>query len=249
MRIAAYQCQALNGDIEANLTRLEVVAKSASVFGADLLVLPEMYLTGYALGDRVAEFAFGADAPALDQVARIARRYGIALSLGYPEKREGKIWNSAALWDKSGQIAGQYCKTHLFGSEEKRLFATGESIQAFDWFGQKCGMLICYDVEFPEPVRSLASQGARLILAPTANMLPYNAVPHILIPARAMENGLSLVYVNYVGRERDLTYTGLSVIVGWDGEELARAGANGEALLMTDIPGWPGQASEQLKIE
>ena len=100
--------------------------------------------------------------------------------------------------------------------------------------GLKLGILICYDVEFPENVRLLALQGAELVAVPTANMAPYTFVCRSLVPARAYENHLFLAYANRCGHEGELEYLGQSCIVAPDGTDLARAGA-GEELILADV--------------
>ena len=101
---------------------------------------------------------------------------------------------------------------------------------AFDFDGARVGMLICYDVEFPEAVRRLAADGARTVLVPTANMAGFDVVQQVLVRARACENGCGVVYANYCGADDLFEYNGLSVICGPDGEVLAQAGAQGEQL-------------------
>lgn len=235
MRLAAYQCRALTGDIAANLHRLDRIARAASAAEADTLVVPELYLTGYCLGDRTSEFAMSPDAAALQEVSAIARRHAVALVVGYPELRAGAVYNTAALWDRSGALLSRYRKINLFGDEEKRLFRPGDATETTAIAGMSVGMLICYDVECPAAVRSLTDDGVQVILAPTANMLPYRAAAITAPRARALESGAALVYANYTGDEGPLTYTGLSVIVGADGEDRARAGEQGEALLIAEV--------------
>ena len=105
----------------------------------------------------------------------------------------------------------------------------------FEFEGQLCGLLICYDVEFPDHIRSLAQRGATLILAPTANPADYDHVPQILVPARAYENRVNLAYVNYCGDADGIHFGGLSLIAGPDGQPIAMAGRS-PALLIADIP-------------
>ncbi len=97
-------------------------------------------------------------------------------------------------------------------------------------------MLICYDVEFPEAVRSLAVDGARAVLVPTANMTGCEEVQEILVPARACENNCGVVYANYCGADDVFEYNGLSMICGPRGEVLAQADAKTEELLIADLP-------------
>ena len=126
---------------------------------------------------------------------------------------------------------------HLFGDVDRRLFVPNpERPAAFDFDGARSGVLICYDVEFPEAVRRLAVGGARTVLVPTANMAGYDDVQQILVPARACENGCGVVYANYCGADDLFEYNGLSEVCGPDGAVLARAGAQGEQLVIADLP-------------
>ena len=236
MRVAAYQCRALTADIQANLQRLAHVAHSAAAQGADVLVLPEMYLTGYAISDRLGELALLPDSEALCAVSEISRAAGLALVLGYPERRGEQVFNVATLWHRDGQVACRYAKRQLYGADERRLFVPGDTQTMCQVAGRKASLLICYDVEFPEPSREIARAGGEIIFAPTANMQPYTLAAEILPQARALENGLAVVYANYVGVEGDLSYTGQSVMVAPDGEVVARAGSQSECLLVADIP-------------
>ncbi len=126
---------------------------------------------------------------------------------------------------------------HLFGDVDRALFAPNpEPPAAFDFDDARVGVLICYDVEFPEPVRRLAVDGARTVLVPTANMAGYEVVQQVLVRARACENGCGLVYANYCGSDALFEYNGRSVICGPDGAVLAQAGPQGEELIIADLP-------------
>ncbi len=236
MRVAVYQCRALTGDIRANLNRLAATARGAAACGAEILVLPEMYLTGYALGARTAELAMRPGDAALAEVAALARGHRIALVLGYPGRDGDAVYNMATLWDAAGNPVADYAKIHLFGDEERRVFTPGEALRTAALGAVSAGLLICYDVEFPDPARRLAAAGCGLILAPTANMMPYTAAASVAVRARALENAVPVVYANYVGVEGALTYTGLSAIAGPDGNDIARAGSEAEVLLVAEVP-------------
>jgi len=236
LRVAALQCRAITADVDANLARLSRYAQHTAALGAEVLVVPEMYLTGYAIGDQLEALALVSGSATLGAVAEISRASGLALVVGYPERRGSQIFNVASLWRADGQLACTYAKKQLFGVAEQRRFQAGATHPVCEVAGCKASLLICYDVEFPEPSRAIARAGADVIFAPTANMQPYVLAADIQPRARALENGLAMVYVNYVGDEGGLTYTGLSVIVGADGEVLARAGSQSECLLLADIP-------------
>ncbi|MCW2723152.1 MAG: putative hydrolase [Frankiales bacterium] len=236
MRIALHQGPAQPADAEANLDVLAATARSAADGGARLLVFPEMFLTGYNIGpDAVRRLAEPADGPSAQQVARIAQETGIAVLYGYPELVGDAVYNAAQLVERDGRRLTNYRKTHLFGELDTAAFSPGAggfvTVQVDDL---RVGVLICYDVEFPEAVRALALAGADLVAVPTALMAPYDAVAQTLVPARAIENQVFVAYANHSGQERELTYTGLSCVIGSDGGELVRAGRDA-ALVFADL--------------
>ena len=237
MWIAVFQGPEEGGSPARNLELLERAAQRAAADGARLLIAPEMFLTGYDIGPpAVAELAEAVDGPSAAAAAQIARRAGIALLYGYPERGpDGRIYNAALLLDRDGRHLANHRKTHLFGDLDRNAFSPGHgppTLAEID--GLKLGILICYDVEFPENVRLLALQGAELVAVPTANMVAYAFVCRALVPVRAYENHLFMAYANRCGREGGLEYLGLSCIIGPDGQDLARAGV-GEELIAADL--------------
>jgi predicted amidohydrolase len=180
---------------------------AAAEAGAGLAIFPEMFLTGYNIGDAVFKLAEPVDGPSAGKAADIARTAGVALLYGYPERDGDTVYNSALLIGRDGAPLANYRKTHLYGSEEKRLFAPGDSLMLAELDGLKIGILICYDVEFPEAVRALA--GAELIAVPTALIRPFDIVARTLVPARPSENQ---VYVAYAGMCRSEAGLGASSV-------------------------------------
>ncbi len=234
MRIAISQTQSQHGAIEASLALMRQTAATALAQGAGLVIFPEMFLTGYNIGEAVFKLAEPAAGPSSQKAAAIARQAGVALLYGYPERDGDTIYNSALLIDRNGRPLANYRKAHLYGSEEKKLFAAGDYLVTAELGELKIGILICYDVEFPEAVRALALAGAHLIAVPTALMEPFGLIARTVVPARAYESQVYVACAGLCGKERNLTYCGLSSIVGPDGHELARAGRN-EELLVADI--------------
>ncbi|HEY9639812.1 MAG TPA: nitrilase-related carbon-nitrogen hydrolase, partial [Coleofasciculaceae cyanobacterium] len=157
----------------------------------------------------------------LQCVAQIAHDHQLHLLVGYAEKADNTVYNSAALIDAEGNRVANYRKIHLFGSEERRLFTPGKHWVIQTIAGFKVGILICFDVEFPEAVRALALQGAELIAAPTAN--GDARISKLVVPARALENQLFIAYANRAGMEGDLEYCGLSTIADPEGRVLVQA--------------------------
>lgn len=221
------------------LQRLDAACAQARAQGAELLVTPEMFLTGYAIGaERVAALAEPADGPLALAVAGLAQRHGIAIVCGYPEQNpHGKPFNAAQAIGPDGTRLMNTRKTHLFGDLDRAQFSAGDvASQVFEWRGWRLGLLICYDVEFPETVRLLALQGADAVVVPTANMVPFDEVQRILLPARALENRVFLAYANACGSEGNLAYNGGSLVIGPGGDTLSRAD-DGPALVTATLSG------------
>lgn len=234
MRLALWQTEGHPGDIAANLPDLAVQARAAAAAGAQLLLCSELWLGGYNLRAQPAE---PVDGPSAQRIAELAREHGIAICYGYAETHEsgGKPYNAAQVIDANGTRLCNYRKTHLFGAFERTLFTPGERLeQPFEFNGWSIGLLICFDVEFPENVRKLTLQGAELLLIPTALTPEYGAVPNLIVPARAVENQLFVAYCNHSGVEAGLAFLGGSCVAAPDGSKLASA-ANGEALLVVDL--------------
>jgi 5-aminopentanamidase len=237
MRVAIHQCEPRPGDVAANLERLGRAAAQAATAGADLLVCPEMVLTGYNIGrEAVARLAEPRDGGAAQAIREIAREHGLAIVYGYPERGDdGRVFNAAQLVGAGGEALANYRKTHLFGDLDREQFSASDAAPATVALGEwQVGLLICYDVEFPETVRTLALAGADLVLTPTANMVPYDVVARTIVPARAYESQVYVAYANYCGREAEIEYCGLSCIAGPDGTDTARAG-RGEELVIGDL--------------
>jgi len=237
MRIALYQGTPRPLDVPGNLERLQQQAQLAAADGARLLVCPEMFLTGYNIGlGAVQRLAEASDGPSAMAVVEIAQAHRIAIAYGYPERAgDGAIYNSAQLIDSHGRSLCNYRKTHLFGELDRSMFSPGtDHFPVVELDGWKLGLLICYDIEFPENARRLALDGAELILVPTANMLPYDFTCQVTVRSRAQENQCYLVYANYCGAEDEIQYCGQSSIIGPDGSVLAMAGRE-ECRLAADL--------------
>jgi 5-aminopentanamidase len=223
-----------------NLRRLDDACARAAARRVQVLVTPEMFTSGYAIGPaEVLRLAEDPGGPAEAAIAEMARRHGVAIVYGHPERAPGgRAYNAATMIGRDGAVRGRHRKVHLFGELDPAQFIANEKPPAaFDADGARAGMLICYDVEFPEAVRRLAVDGARMVLVPTANMTGYEEVQQFVVRTRAWENGCGIVYANYCGADDVFGYGGLSVICGPDGEILAQAGAEDEELLVADLPG------------
>lgn len=237
MKIAVLQMKAEAGDVAANLARIERAAKEAAASGAGLLIAPELAVTGYGAGEAFLAVADPAIGSVSESLFRIARENGIAIVAGFAEAAGADVFNSALFTDGQGKLS-VYRKSHLYGDYERRWFkAAAPSTVLVEHGGLKFGMLICYDVEFPENVRRLALAGADLVVVPTA--LPKGAsgsfIAQHMIGVRAFENQAFVAYVNHCGEDGLFSYAGLSRIAAPDGTMLAEAADVGEALLFADI--------------
>ncbi|MFG2318218.1 carbon-nitrogen hydrolase family protein [Streptomyces tendae] len=234
MRTALLQSSGRPGSTAENLKVLDEAAGRAAAAGAALLVTSELFLTGYAIGDDIGALAEPADGDAADAVAEITGRHGLAIAYGYPERAGERVHNSVQLISADGTRLANYRKTHLFGCFERDHFTPGEQpvVQA-ELNGVTVGLMICYDVEFPENVRAHALAGTDLLLVPTAQMHPFQFVAESVVPVRAFENQMYVAYVNRVGHEGEFEFVGLSVLAGPDGIARARAG-HAEELVLAD---------------
>ena len=237
MKLALWQTAGFPADPASNLAALDPIARAAAAAGAKLLLCPECWLCGYNIGTAVATLAEPHDGPSAARIAAIAGRHGIAITYGYAEREAagGPVYNSVQVLGPAGTALSHYRKTHLFGAAEHAAYQPGDRFEPpFEFGGFKVGLLICFDVEYPEAVRSLALMGAQLLLVPTALTDEFGFVSDLIVPARAAENRIHVAYCNHGGVENGMRFLGASRLVGRGGMILAAAGA-GEALIMADI--------------
>lgn len=237
MKISGLQMRSLVGDTAANLAKLDAAAEEAGGQGAQLLIAPELALSGYGAGTDFPALATPAHGEFTDRLSAIATKHGLAIVAGFAEKTHAAIFNSAFFTDGKGQTA-VYRKCNLYGSYERQWFRSEEPREVLiDLGGLRIGMLICYDVEFPENVRRLAKAGADLVVVPTA--LPAGAsgefIATHIIRARAFENQIFVAYINHCGADALFSYAGRSQIAAPDGGLLAKAAAEGEQMIFADI--------------
>jgi len=236
MKIAGLQMCSVVGDIDANLARIDKAAERAAGEGAQLLIAPELALTGYGAADRFPVLAAPSNGRTAERLSEIAHRHRLTIVAGFAEKDGGDVYNSVLLSD--GGNSAIYRKSHLYGPYEKQWFRPETPNTVLVTVDDvKIGMLICYDVEFPENVRRLAQAGADLIVVPTA--LPEGSsgrfIAEHMIRVRAFENQVFVAYINHCGADEHFAYAGRSCIAAPDGSLLAQASPNEEALLSADV--------------
>jgi predicted amidohydrolase len=236
MRLAAFQMVSQVCDVAANLKMIEAAVVEAKAKGAALMVAPELATTGYGAKDAIRDLAEPADGGQASALAQMAVTHGVAIVAGFPESADGVIYNSAifAMPDGARTI---YRKCQLYGRYEHALFEPGDAAPKLTTFGGlRFGVLICYDVEFPELVRHLALAGADVVLAPTAQPDTPDA-PFIagkVVPVRAFENGIAIVYADHAGADGRFGYAGRSCIALPDGTDAARAAPTGSEVIIAD---------------
>lgn len=196
--------------------------ETAAAEGAGLVVLPELASCGYVL-DRSALTAFADQAAAcLDAWRAAARRHGVAVVGGTIEVEGSRLYDAAVVIDERGEIAGWYRKLHLFGAEHATFDAGDLGLPLFEVLGLRLGVLICYDLRFPEALRILALQGAEVVAVPTAWVAGFDrAVPApdtsigqvdgVLVQANL--NQVIVACADQVGMTGPNTFLGRSVVV------------------------------------
>ena len=221
MRAGIFQCAGGGLDPDQRLLLLKQALREHPL---DLVVCPELFLSGYNAGASIIEFAEPVDGPFIKKISGLAEDNNVAIVFGYPEKKGKRLYNAAACIDARGQMIANHRKLLLPPGFEIDYFTAGETLTLFELHGMRFAILICYDAEFPEAVRACAEAGAEAVVVPTALADNWGCVAHNLMPTRAFENGVWLLYANHAGEENGLRYLGGSCIVAPDGSDNARAG-------------------------
>ena len=237
LRLALAQLPSPAGNIADAFPEVERTLRTASAAGAQMALMPELFLPGYN-SDSIPALAQPRGGDWTARLADLCRAHACGLTIGYAERDGEQLFNAAASIGPDGAILAQYRKIQCFGPREARLFTPGDRYASFAFAGRQIGLLICYDVEFEAHVRALASTGADLILVPTANMEPFRQVADHVVPAHAANLGTTIAYANYCGTEGDLTYCGGSIIAAPRGQILASVGQS-PTILIADLPETP----------
>ena len=227
MKAAVFQC---DGAGLSPQDRLEKLARAIEGRGLDLVVCPELFMSGYYVADQLHALAEPADGPFAQSVATLARASNTAIIYGYPERDSSTVYNSALAIGADGATLANHRKLAIPPGSEEGWFAPGSGLTLFQLGGMTCAILICYDAEFPEAVRAACLAGAETVIVPTALSDQWDQVADRVIPARAFENGCWLLYANHAGTENGLTYHGGSCILTPQGRDAARAGRSEELI-------------------
>lgn len=239
-KIALAQISCIRGDKTANIKKIENTVKKAKKQGADLVIFPELSLTGYTIRDELYELAETIPGNSTRTIEKLANQTKTYIIFGMPElseKTQATIYNTAVLIGPEGYV-GKYRKMHLPTHsifEEKRYFRPGYEAVAFETKIGKIGLTICYDLYFPELCRLTRLKGAKLIVCISASPAVRRAFFETLTLARAIENTAFLAYVNLVGIEDGLHFWGGSRLVSPGGRLVAKAKYDEEDFITCEI--------------
>lgn len=240
VKIALAQINCRVGDKMHNLQTMATYIAEAKKQKADIVLFPELSLTGYVVKDRTYELAETIPGPSTKKMEKLAKENNLHIIYGMIEKSQkakGVVHNTAVLASPQG-IVGQYRKMYLPTHsvfEEKRYFRQGYETPVFDTQIGKVGMIICYDLFFPEAVRILRLKGAELIACISASPSVRRHYFEILTVARALENTAYLAYVNLVGIEDGLQFWGGSRLIAPNGRIITQAKYDEEDMVVGTI--------------
>ena len=238
--IALAQISSKRENKKANLRKIEELTIKAKEQAADLVIFPELSLTGYVVRDQIYELAETIPGPATKKIEGIARKTGMHVIFGMPElseKTKATIFNTAVFIGPKGFI-GKYRKMYLPTHsvfEEKRYFRPGYQTAAFNTALGNIGLCVCYDLFFPEVCRLTRLKGAQLIVSISASPSVRRSFFEILTAARALENTAFLAYVNLAGVEEGLQFWGGSRLVSPTGDILAKAKYDEEDFVTCEV--------------
>ncbi len=232
-RLSVAQADFIVGDPAANYQIIQSLLAEADAAGAEIVLLPELSNSGYALEDVAEARACGETIPGGPVCRLLAEwsQHGRLAVCGLCELAGERVYNAAAVFC-NGTYLTTYRKAHLF-LKETLLFTPGEEEPpVIDFKGHKIGLMICYDWAFPEVARLLALQGAQLLLHPSNLVLPYGPQGMLV---RSIENRVFTATANRFGLERGLKFFGRSQITSPRGELLAQAGPDVTGVITADL--------------
>jgi len=239
-KIALAQISCQQGDKKQNLKKIKEAVERSKNMGAELVILPEMSVTGYVIRDQVYELAERIPGPSTRALEDLAHEASVYIVFGMPEvseKAQSALYNTAVIVGPEG-LVGKYRKMYLPTHsvfEEKRYFRAGYQAAAFDTALGKLGLIICYDIYFPEVTRLLRLQGAKLFVCISASPGVRRTFFEALTVARAIENTAFLAYVNLAGIEDGLQFWGGSRLVSPSGKVLSQAKYDVDDLVLGEV--------------
>lgn len=238
LRVGLAQLSLAPLEVEANVARTVAAVEKAAAGGANLVVLPELASSGYVLAEpllRPVAERLDDPGPALTAWSDAAERTGTTVVGGFPEEFDGRLYNSVAVFGPDGGLHGHYRKLHLFAGE-KDVFAPGDvGLPVVEVAGLRLGILVCFDLRFPEAVRVQALQVVDLVAVPTAWVGGFDAPSDAgdigqVRTARVMANlnATPLACASQVGTAGPFEFLGSSVLVDAFGNDVAPPASRSE---------------------
>ena len=232
MKVSCIQMDVQLGQPEENHRLAEGLIRQAAKEGPDVILLPELWDVGFFPKENLKELADPDCAKVKAHMGALARELGINIVAGSVAcLRKDRVYNTACVFGRDGSLLAQYDKTHLFSPMgEDSYFAKGDHICRFQMDGHDVGILICYDIRFPELTRSMTVPGLEMLFM--VSQWPDVRVPHlqVLTQARAIENQMYLACCNACGKAGDTKYGGHSSVIDPWGTVLTQAGAAQEII-------------------
>ena len=234
MKIGCIQLNVGFGKVEQNYERAEQFIREAAEKGAEIIVLPEMWNTGYAL-EKLEELADVKGERSKQFLSGLARELQVHIVGGsVAVKRDDKFFNTMYTYNKKGDLVGEYSKAHLFRlMDEHKYLEAGDTMNRFELDGLQAAGVICYDIRFPEWLRAHALGGAKVLFVPA--QWPTPRIDHwkTLLQARAIENQCFVIAVNRIANKVE-NFNGQSMVIQPWGEVLW-TGAENEELAIIDV--------------
>ena len=222
MKISILQFKSELGKIQKNFDTAEKMIEQAKK--SDVLILPELWSTGY-YPTPIQNFADINGENTTKFICQMAKKFGINIIAGSViVEVEGKFFNRCIIANRNGEVIAIYDKTHLFSfADEEKIFTAGQNFSVFELDGVKCGIIICYDLRFPEFVRKIALNETEILFCPAAWSLRRLIPRQILTKARAIENQIFLVFANSAGKSEIISPTGETIAELGTGEQIFTA--------------------------
>lgn len=233
--VASVQMDVQIGDVHANHLKCAVKLREAADQGANLIVFPECALTGYGFTSVEEALPPAQEAlRAVDVLRKDCAALDVTAIIGSLEASREDVYNAAFVIPPQGEVA-VYRKCHLPWLGIDKHAKKGNDLSVFTTHTGPVGVVICYDLRFPESVRTLALRGAGIIAVPTNWPQGAETAPEFVTRARAYENRVFVIAANRIGTERGFTFIGRSQIIAPTGEKLAEADGCSETVLVADI--------------
>ena len=235
LKVAAIQMDIMPGDKEKNLKRAEEKIKEAVEKGANIICLPELFTTGFVLKE-IHLLAEEEEGKTTGTLCKIAKEENITIIAGSIAVKRGEdIFNTCYVINNKGKISGSYDKCHLFPlMGEDRYFKEGDRASVVHLPLFSIGLMICYDIRFPELARLLALNGANILFIPAEFPNPRCNHWRLLLMARAIENQSYVIGVNRVGKDKMGSYFGHSMVISPWGEIIGE-GSEEEEIIYCEL--------------